>query len=161
MFERGEKEIANSDADNCIEYANIIGGRFELGEKTISTNYRVAMDYVISHMNGTRFIEFEKYIISKKMYSAIIEYCKILKIRMTEIEKCLLDSKKPSYLCQYVKHVIKGDWPEAEKFIMLDINYMVDYAPAIGHRMKEWENKIKTDTRLWIYYTSQFKISTE
>lgn len=67
--------------------------------------------------------------------------------------------KHPNHSYHYAKNIIKGRWPEAERYIIKHPYYSYSYSrDIINGRWLEAEDVIKTDKFWWDCYCEVFNI---
>jgi hypothetical protein len=147
-----------SNAVFAMWYAeNVAKGEWKPGEKAILKGEDWTAFYYARAM-GRRWGPAEKKILAEKDVVTCFDYAdQVIKGRWPEAEKFII--KNPDFALRYAIQVIKGRWPEAEKFIIKNPDFALLYANNFfGGKWEEYEKSIINDTeRCYLYAKDAIK----
>lgn len=145
-----------SENDRWEEYENeLINSSCEDKEK---------LDWMYSYAStlNSRWESYEKFILEKgekaykdkeKFASILLGYCRRFSFRWQEAEKfIMLDA---SFCVQYADEVIGGRWVEAESSILKSMDAAFEYLSKLKFRWPEYERKIKKRSRRILSYAKE------
>lgn len=131
-FPLGEPIIARNPNDALSYATSVIKGRWKEGEAAISKDAQCAVSYAMNIIKGP-WPEAEETIANDASNNALRYAVKVLKGRFLLYEPIAL--KRASSAWDYIKWIIKGPWPEAEKILTTSYNYQLEYEKLTGRKI--------------------------